>query len=108
PRTTVLSAARPNVRADLYAAEQLGSSAGVWGGRVVTDARFRRVGVVGLGLIGGSLALRMGRSELTVLCSDVDARSLEAAAQQGLEVYPDIGPWVRSCDLVVVATPLDT
>lgn len=66
-----------------------------------------RVGVVGLGLIGGSVALRLHSVGHEVVVTDVDPATRDAAAGSGLVVEPGLGAWVQGCDLVVVSTPLD-
>lgn len=73
----------------------------------MTAGEFSRVGVVGLGLIGGSLALRLHAAGRPVVGSDPDAATREAAAATGLEVHAEPGPWLSGCDLVVVCAPLD-
>src|SRR5438270_2156120 len=68
-----------------------------------------RIAIVGLGLIGGSLALalRRARPQTWIIGVDVDARSLEQAADEraiDAVATPDL---VRldGCDTVVLCTP---
>lgn len=65
---------------------------------------FDRVAVVGSGLIGGSVALRLAEVGLDVVVVDPDPGTGEAAADAGLTAV-DAVPADR--DLVVLATPLD-
>ncbi len=65
----------------------------------------RRVAVVGLGLIGGSLARRLA-SAYDVAGYDADANTRQAAAAAGLGVADSVAEAVADRDLVVVATPL--
>src|SRR3989475_12092167 len=68
-----------------------------------------RIAIVGLGLIGGSLALalRRARPQTWIIGVDVDARTLEQAADEraiDAAATPDL---VRldGCDTVVLCTP---
>lgn len=61
-----------------------------------------RVAVVGLGLIGGSVARRLAPGH-DVRVWDTDPATRELAAGQGLTVAEDVG----DTDVVVVATPMD-
>ena len=67
----------------------------------------RTVAVLGLGLIGGSLARLLAREGLTVTGYDTSAETRAQAAAEGLQVHADIeslctaGP-----DLLVLAVPL--
>ena len=67
----------------------------------------RRVAVLGLGLIGGSVARRLLEVGTTVLGWDPDAATREAARSLGIEVLAaphDLGG--AEVDLVIVAVPL--
>lgn len=66
-----------------------------------------RTGVVGLGLIGGSLALRLTAQGHPVLGTDPDPSTRAAAVGAGLAVEDGLGPWLAACDLVAVCAPLD-
>lgn len=73
----------------------------------VTSGLPGRVAVLGLGLIGGSLARRLLEVGTTVLGWDPDAATREAARSLGIEVLAaphDLGD--AEVDLVVVAVPL--
>jgi len=68
-----------------------------------------RIGIVGLGLIGGSLALalRRAKSRAVLVGIDVDAASLKQAKRAGaidISAKPDSNPY-GACDLVVLCTP---
>lgn len=66
------------------------------------------IGIVGLGLIGGSLALRLVGQGHDVSACDADPDTRAAAAAAGIAVHAAPGPWLADAELVVVATPLDT
>ncbi len=63
-----------------------------------------RIAVLGLGLIGGSLALRLA-SHHEVVCYDRDPAALRAAAESGLRVADTIPAAVAGRQLIVVAVP---
>ena len=69
----------------------------------------QRLGIIGVGLIGGSLALalRRARPQLRILGVDVDPRALEQAREEGAiesSATPEEAP-LLDCDLVVLAQP---
>jgi len=78
---------------------------------MTTDAGslpFRRIGVVGLGLIGGSLAraLRALTSPPEIAASSLDAAELEAAVAEGIVQRPASPARIAaSAELVIYATP---
>ena len=68
-----------------------------------------RLGIIGLGLIGGSLALalRRARPELRILGVDVDTGALkQALAERAIDASatPDSAP-LADCEVVVLAQP---
>jgi prephenate dehydrogenase len=65
----------------------------------------RSIGIVGLGLIGGSLARRLA-PEHDVLAYDVDPSTRDAARDAGLGVAESIVDCAAGRELVVVAVPL--
>jgi prephenate dehydrogenase len=65
----------------------------------------RRVAVLGLGLIGGSLGRRLVPS-CDVVGYDVDAATRDAAAAAGLPVVGSVAAAVAGRDLVALAVPL--
>ncbi len=68
----------------------------------------RTAAVVGLGLIGGSLALRLRATGVRVIGVDLDPGALDLAAQRGAIDAGSVSlDRVAEADLVIVATPLD-
>lgn len=63
------------------------------------------VGVVGLGLVGGSLALDLVDRHAPVVATDTDPRARELAAAAGITVVADLTQVATRADLVVVAVP---
>jgi prephenate dehydrogenase len=68
-----------------------------------------RLGIAGLGLIGGSIALRARAGGTVTIGFDRDAAvALRARARGALsEVAPDFASLVTSCDTLVIAVPVD-
>src|SRR5437868_6940439 len=84
-----------------------GGAAGVYKGTVPAEAE--RIAIVGLGLMGGSLALalRRARPMLSIIGVDVDARAREQALQEGA-VHTATGldeAALEVCDFVVLCVP---
>ncbi|MEN3361862.1 MAG: prephenate dehydrogenase [Mycobacteriales bacterium] len=71
----------------------------------VDERTVRSVAVIGLGLIGGSLARRLAPDH-DVLGYDADPATRAAAAELGLATADSIVDTVRGRDLVVLAMPL--
>lgn len=69
-------------------------------------ARFHRVAVLGLGLIGGSMMHAMRQSGLEIVGFDVDHANAAAASADGFPVAPNDQAAVHGADLVVLAMPL--
>ena len=67
--------------------------------------RQQTIAVVGLGLIGGSVALDAAARGMAVLATDVDPVQREAATAAGVAVTAELDAAVAAADLVVVATP---
>lgn len=66
-----------------------------------------RVGVIGTGLIGGSLLLALQRTGVKLVAADPDPGTRELVKRAGVdEVMHAPGPALRDCDVVVLATPL--
>jgi len=69
----------------------------------------RRLGIVGTGLIGGSIGLAAGRAGLDVAGFDADAATLEAALETGAvaRATDTLEAVVEAADVVVLAAPVD-
>ncbi|WP_278236788.1 prephenate dehydrogenase/arogenate dehydrogenase family protein [Isoptericola sp. AK164] len=65
-----------------------------------------RVAVVGLGLIGGSLARLLAARGADVVATDASPSARAAARRAGLAVTDDVAGCVDAADLVVLAVPL--
>lgn len=67
------------------------------------------LGVAGVGMIGGSLALRATAAGLTVIGCDPDAAGLSAARAAGAiaDTAPDLAALAVRCDAVALAMPVD-
>jgi prephenate dehydrogenase len=81
------------------------------GGGVTTTGEtspFARVGVIGCGLIGGSLALAAGGlpGVEEVVVADADRDVLDAAERLGLAVADEPAAVAERCDLVILAAPV--
>ncbi|MFQ9742620.1 MAG: prephenate dehydrogenase [Slackia sp.] len=66
-------------------------------------ASLRHIGVVGLGLIGGSFAKAYADAGLQVYGADIDERSLAAATAEGSIVSALDDKTVGECDLILIA-----
>ena len=66
-------------------------------------ASLRHIGVVGLGLIGGSFARAYADAGLQVYGADIDERSLAAATAEGSIVSALDDKTVGECDLILIA-----
>jgi prephenate dehydrogenase len=69
-------------------------------------ARFERIAVLGLGLIGGSLLSALRQAGLPVVGYDIDPQTSAAASASGYTVAPSDEAAVSGADLVVLAMPL--
>ncbi|MCF4166736.1 prephenate/arogenate dehydrogenase family protein [Zavarzinia compransoris] len=76
----------------------------------MTEPLFRRVALIGIGLIGSSMALAMRRHGLAgeIVCATRSEKSRAAALRLGLvdAVHEDAASAARGADLVVLATPI--
>ncbi len=70
------------------------------------SASFARVAVLGLGLVGGSLARLLQARGVDVVGQDVDTATLAAARAAGLTATASLAEAVEGADLVVLAVPL--
>src|SRR4029434_2481252 len=73
-------------------------------------AIFPNVAVIGLGLIGGSIAFGLKKRRLADkgwgLCRSLENRR-EALRRKAVDrAYPEPGPFLADADLIVVATPV--
>lgn len=66
------------------------------------------VGIVGLGLIGGSIALDLVAAGHPVVALEPDRPSGRAAMRVGIDVVDDVAAIAAVADIVVVATPPST
>ncbi|MCU1657106.1 MAG: Prephenate dehydrogenase [Pseudonocardiales bacterium] len=69
-------------------------------------AKFDRVAVLGLGLIGGSLMHAVRHSGLDVVGYDIDGQTAAAASASGFPVTATDASAVHGADLIVLAMPL--
>lgn len=70
--------------------------------------RFQKIGIIGLGLIGGSIAKKLhreGYSLYTVKSKSVD---IQKAKPILTTVFPTLDALVKEIDLLIIATPLST
>lgn len=70
----------------------------------------KKICIVGLGLIGGSLAIQLHEKKLSSKLTGVDANPEHAAAALELELVDEIKPLedaVRESDVVILAIPVD-
>jgi prephenate dehydrogenase len=72
----------------------------------MTGAGFRRVAVLGLGQIGGSLLQAVRQTGIEVVGYDIDPSTAAAASASGYPVAPNDAAAVHGADLVVLAMPL--
>ncbi|WP_242496237.1 prephenate dehydrogenase [Xylanimonas protaetiae] len=70
------------------------------------SAPFARVAVLGLGLVGGSLAQLLAQRGVVVVGQDVDATAVTSARAVGLTATTSLAEAVEGADLVVLAVPL--
>lgn len=68
-----------------------------------------RIGIAGIGLIGGSIALRARTRGARIVACDRDPHALERARARGAidDIAPDLAGLATSVDLLVLALPVD-
>jgi len=68
-----------------------------------------RLGVLGIGVIGASIALRARSCGMHVTAADVDSAALAFARDHGIidDVATDVPALAGACDVLVLATPVD-
>lgn len=67
-----------------------------------------RIAIIGLGLMGGSLALALKDKCRAVVGADPDDSTRALARALGVTCYPDLGAALDGCDLLILATPVRT
>lgn len=69
---------------------------------------FQRIAILGIGLIGGSLAkaARERQPNVALMLSDIDASTRAQAAAEGFAAVADSAEAVRDADVVVLAVPI--
>ncbi len=67
-----------------------------------------RVAIIGLGLMGGSLALALKDKCRAIVGADPDDSTRALARALGVTCYPDLGAALDGCDLLILATPVRT
>ena len=73
---------------------------------MVSDQPFRRVAVLGLGLVGGSLARLLQERGVAVVGHGHRAPTVAAAREAGLDATTSVAEAVTGADLVILAVPL--
>jgi prephenate dehydrogenase len=73
---------------------------------IAVSQDFDRIAVLGLGLIGGSVLLALGRAGYRVTGYDPDPAEADAARRAGFEISATAQAAVTGADLVVLAMPL--
>jgi L-threonate 2-dehydrogenase len=63
------------------------------------------VGVVGLGIMGGSFARNLAESGWRVLGFDIDTKRNRTLAKAGVEIMPDVATLARSVPTVITSLP---
>jgi prephenate dehydrogenase len=63
------------------------------------------VGIIGLGLVGGSLALDLVAQGRGLVATDTDPDARSQAADAGIPIVDDLDVVVERCDVLVVAVP---
>jgi 3-hydroxyisobutyrate dehydrogenase-like beta-hydroxyacid dehydrogenase len=63
------------------------------------------VGIVGLGIMGGSFARNLVAGGFRVIGFDVDARARRAAAKAGVELAPDVATLAKQVPAIITSLP---
>jgi prephenate dehydrogenase len=74
---------------------------------MIDVARDADVAIIGLGVIGGSAALRLHQRGTTIRCYSTSTVDSDAASRVGLSVESTVDDAVRNTGLVLIAVPLD-
>lgn len=70
--------------------------------------RYKKVGILGLGLIGGSIAKRLMQNGCEVYTVKSKSKDVEKAKKWVKKVFPTLDDLVQEIDLLIIATPLST
>ena len=63
----------------------------------------KRVGIIGLGIMGSAYAANFIKAGLEVAGSDPAVKGRDQLEAAGGTTYEAVGPWVSDCDLVIIA-----
>ncbi len=69
------------------------------------DAPRRRIGVIGLGLMGGAMASNLVAGGWRVIGYDIDAKAMAAARQKGIEVVDDAAAVAAAVSDIITSLP---
>jgi prephenate dehydrogenase len=69
------------------------------------NSQARRVGIIGLGLIGGSIALSLS-GKFEVAGYDTDSATTQTAQNMGIATAPNINDIISFADIIMVCTPI--
>lgn len=76
---------------------------------MINNDQKSNIAILGIGLIGGSFALAMQKTNLVnqICAYDVDPNTLKYAKENNIihEGYLEIGPWLNKVDVVLIASP---
>ncbi len=64
-----------------------------------------RIGIIGLGLIGGSIALRLS-GKMGVAGYDIDPGTVHTANSMGIAMLPSIDSVIAYADVIIICTPI--
>lgn len=76
------------------------------------DMPFRRIGIIGLGLMGGSIcqAIKLKDSSIAIDSITHPSNDHSLALEQGLinRIHPSLSDLAQHCELIILASPLST
>ncbi len=75
------------------------------GGQGSPEQARTRIGIIGLGLIGGSMALRLS-TQMEVVGYDIDQNNTTTANRLGIATLPSIDDIVSYADVIIISTPI--
>lgn len=73
--------------------------------REISSSASNRVGIIGLGLIGGSIAKRLG-PKVVVGVFDTNPSTLQSAEASGFKIFDSIRELAEQVDVIFIATPM--